>query len=630
MVNLSIFKCNENITQDSRILSWISGYKIPFLSLPVQSIFPQNNNFPALDVVKIDKLISELQAKGAIIKCLPCEGQYLSKIFTVPKPNGEDRFILNLKNLNKFIETDHFKLEDVRTAIRLMTPGCYMGTIDLKDAYFLLDIHPEHKKYLRFMWKSEIYEFQVLPFGLNTGPYLFTKLLRPVMQFLRSNGHMLSYYLDDMFIVGRSFKECLNSIHTTLETVTTLGFIVNYEKSSLMPKTSVQFLGFILDSENYQLSLPDKKKSKIKQEINLFLKLDTCRIRDFARLTGLLVSACPATEYGWVYTKSLERQKYIYLKQNHGNYDKKMPVSAVAKSDLTWWLKKIDEAKSKIKCNKFYREVYSDSSLTGWGSSCGSETAAELWNEEERKHHINYLELLAAFLSLKTFCSDINDCEVLLRIDNTTAVSYINRMGGIQFPHLNSIPRQIWQWCENRKIIIFASYIKSELNIIADRESRRSHSEIECELNDNYFEIILKNFGSPMIDLFASRANAKVKCYVSWKSDPDAFEIDAFTFSWAPYFFYAFPPFALISKMLQKIIFERSEGIVVVPKWHAQAWYPIFMKLVCSKCVTLGPDSRLFKTYSSNQQFQERLILVAAVLSGKRYHSEECHPLLPT
>lgn len=69
-------------------------------------------------------------------------------------------------------------------------------------------------------------------------------------------------------------------------------------------------------------------------------------------------------------------------------------------------------------------------------------------------------------------------------------------------------------------------------------------------------------------------------------------------------FFYAFPPFSLISKMLQEIITEQSKGIVVVPKWQAQPWYPIFNKLVCSECLYLGPSTDLFKSYSSKQMFQ--------------------------
>lgn len=74
--------------------------------------------------------------------------------------------------------------------------------------------------------------------------------------------------------------------------------------------------------------------------------------------------------------------------------------------------------------------------------------------------------------------------------------------------------------------------------------------------------------------------------------------------------------------MLQKKNREHSEGIVVVPKWHAQPWFPVFLKLVCSKYLYLGPSTELFKSYSSNNIFQDRLILVVTVLPGKRFHEE--------
>lgn len=146
----------------------------------------------------------------------------------MPKPNGGSRFILNLKQLNKFINTEHFKLEDIRTATRLMTPGCYMSTIDLRD-YFLLPIHPSHRKYLRFYWKDFFFEFTVFPFGLNTGPYVFTKLLKPVMQHLRSRGFVSVIYLDDIWCYGRSFSECHSNVQETIKSLTNLGFIINYE-----------------------------------------------------------------------------------------------------------------------------------------------------------------------------------------------------------------------------------------------------------------------------------------------------------------------------------------------------------------------------------------------------------------
>lgn len=163
----------------------------------------------------------------------------------------------------------------------------------------------------------------------------------------------------------------------------------------------------------------------------------------------------------------------------------------------------------------------------------------------ERK---SYKLFEAAFFALKCFAS----CEILLRIDNTTAISYINRMGSVQFPMLSNLAKHIWQWCEARELWIFASYIKSKDNTEADFESRSSNQDIEWELCQNSFNKIVESFGSPEIDLFASRLNKKCDNYVSWHRDPFAWNVDAFTIKWNNFFPYAFPPFSLIFKVLQK------------------------------------------------------------------------------
>ena len=53
------------------------------------------------------------------------------------------------------------------------------------------------------------------------------------------------------------------------------------------------------------------------------------------------------------------------------------------------------------------------------------------WNSIERKNHINFLKLKAALYGLKCFAKNLVSCQVLLRIDNTTAICYINKMGSI-------------------------------------------------------------------------------------------------------------------------------------------------------------------------------------------------------
>lgn len=494
-----------------------------------------------------------------------------------------------------------------------------MATIDIKDAYFFIRIHPDSKKYLRFLWDGNLYQFNVLPFGLCTAPYVFTKIMKPVVKLLRAGGFMSTIYLDDIHLIGRSFHECKDNVLITKKLISSLGFIINNEKSRLIPSTNCTFLGFNIDSANFQLSLPDEKRKRIKNELKQFLNKKQCKIREFAQLVGTLVSVCPAVEYGWLYTKEFERCKYLNLAKNLDDYESIMYIPEPCHDDFRWWIKVIDHSVHRITEDSYCIEIFSDSSTTGWGAACGEDTASGQWSNEERKNHINYLELLAAFIALKIFAANYFNCQILLRVDNLTAVSYINRMGGVQFPHLTKITKEIWQWCEARKILIYASFIRSEDNEIADKESRKVHPDIEWELNDSAFQLISHQFGPPDIDLFASRINKKCAKYVAWHRDPDAFAINAFTLQWSKFFFYSFPPFSVILKTLRKIISDKATGIIVVPKWETQPWYPLFRRLLVSDTIIFSPSDNVIISHSSQSNIQSNLTLMAGVLCGRRY-----------
>lgn len=147
------------------------------------------------------------------------------------------RFILNLRDLNSYISPPHFKLENWRTVIRLLLPSFKMASIDLEDAYLLLPIHYSCRKFLRFQWQGEIYEFTSLPFGLSIAPYIFTMIMRPVVRSLRERGFQSVVYLDDFLLFGASDEDCQENIHATLELLSSLGFLVNYAKSHLTPSS---------------------------------------------------------------------------------------------------------------------------------------------------------------------------------------------------------------------------------------------------------------------------------------------------------------------------------------------------------------------------------------------------------
>ncbi|KAG7298972.1 hypothetical protein JYU34_017443 [Plutella xylostella] len=554
---------------------------------------------------------------NVINSCSHCELQYISPIFTVPKPNGKHRFILNLKQLNKFIETYHFKMEDHRTALKLLEHNYYMATIDLQDAYFFISVNEADRKMLRFEWNSNLYEFNVLPFGLCTAPYVFTKIIKPVVHYLRSMGLMSVNYLDDFMCIGRTYTECLENIKITKQFLESLGFVINISKSQLIPSTYCKFLGFNFDTHNMTLNLPQDKKIRIRDKAKKFIKLKKCTIRQFAEFIGLLTSACPAVQYGWVYTKIFEREKFLAL-NNTDNYNKQMILPSHLTTDLNWWATHIMSSFCPFRKQNYVKEIFSDSSLTGWGIVCGGESARGNWNESELSLHINTLELKAAFIGLKIFAAKLTNCELLLRIDNSTAICYINRMGGVQHTHLNNIARDIWQWCEVRGLFVFASYVKSSDNV-ADYGSRLINVDTEWELADYAFTQIENCFGILEFDLFASVQNAKYPRYSSWKHDPDAELIDAFTFSWQSLNFYAFPPFSLVARVLQKILSDKANGVLVVPMWPSQAWYPLWSRLIVSKKLVFQPSEHLlFSPFRNYHPLHANLTLVAARLSGNR------------
>lgn len=618
----SFAKIWNEITSDKVILSWISGYKIPFNREVFQSQTPTDPKLSKSEFINMSVAIEELIAKGAVEICFPEEGQFISRTFLVPKPDGSYRFIINLKDLNQFIDPPHFKMEDGRTVTKLVSQDCYMASLDLKDAYYLIPIDELDRKYLRFTFNGILYQFTCLPFGLCTAPYVFTKVMKPVVYYLRKMGIPLVIYIDDLLIIGKSFGHCSNNVKNVELLLTRLGFLINYKKSQVTPSRNCKFLGVFYNSQRMTVELPEAKREKIISLTNKFKEHKEYVIQEFAETLGFLVSCCQAVKYGLVYTKSCEQLKFEALLKNNGNYKGRLKINAEVIKELSWWKNIGALSVNPIRYPAFDLEIFTDASKTGWGAACNGERAHGFWSKSEKLESINVLELTAVFFGLKCFAKNKKDCQILLRIDNTTAISYVNRMGGVQLKKLSNLAKEIWKWCEERNLWIFASYISSEDNTEADEESRKLQANTEFELKISAFNRIVKKFGKPDIDLFASRVNAKCKNYVSWKKDPQSIAVDAFTISWEGYYFYAFPPFSLIIRVLQKMQYDQSEGIVVVPYWPTQPWFPIFNSMLVSELLYLRADSSIIPV-DRQTHFWKGLTLVAGILSSKTAREEE-------
>ena len=140
--------------------------------------------------------------------------------------------------------------------------------------------------------------------------------------------------------------------------------------------------------------------------------------------------------------------------------------------------------------------VYTDPSNQGWGAVLnGQSHTGGVWSPEEVYHYINYLELLVAFLVIKAFGKTWQNTTVLLRLDNVTAVSYINQKGGTVSKALCQLAITIWTWCVEQNITLQAEHLPGQLNSQADQESRTVRDRCDWKLKQSVFHQIQAAMG---------------------------------------------------------------------------------------------------------------------------------------
>ena len=161
-------KCSSNVLN---IIT--NSYVLPFLSKPNLVRFPL-----ILSEYKVRQkdqalatCIQSLLSKNAIerVENVKSLGFY-SRLFLVPKPHQRWRPVIDLSRLNTFLHVEKFKMETPESIRTSLIPGERVSSIDLSEAYLHIPIHPNSRKYLRFCYKSQVFQFTSLPFGLAQPP----------------------------------------------------------------------------------------------------------------------------------------------------------------------------------------------------------------------------------------------------------------------------------------------------------------------------------------------------------------------------------------------------------------------------------------------------------------------------
>ena len=242
----------------------------------IQGIHPLSGLRP--DSIRGKALEGEVRSlleKGAIeLAPLPSPGYY-SRLFVVMKASGSWRPIIDLSLLNLKVQKTSFKMETLQSVLLSVRPGDWMVFLDLKDAYSQVPMHPASRK---FLMCGKVYQFKVLCSGLSTAPQVFTRVMAPVSAFLHHSGIRFRRYLDDWLIQASSREQVLLALDAVLQFCSSLGIVVNWEKSHLVSTQWMVYLVVLLHSLLQGFSCPETSREASLNWRRILVLLATFRV----------------------------------------------------------------------------------------------------------------------------------------------------------------------------------------------------------------------------------------------------------------------------------------------------------------------------------------------------------------
>ena len=348
------------------------GYRVKFKVVPALSAQPINPS-GYVDQARNEQVALEIQKlldKGAVEKVPnPGAGHY-SRLFLRPKATGGWRPILDLSMLNEHIVTPKFHQETVESIRRSLKKDHWTFSIDLKDAFFQVPVHPKSRKFLRFLFNEEVYQYRVLPFGMAPSPYVFTRVVVQVKELLQREGHQLFQFLDDWLGQCPDRDLAVQRASASVNLCKELGLVLNDEKSELVPQQEFDYVGMHCDLRDYMVSVTERNVMNILGKVSNFLTRDVWTAKEWQSLLGVLQSQCQYMAQGNLHLRPLQFHLKAQWRQLTGDPRDPVSLSTEVRETLAWWLVR-DHLKEGVPITPppHTVQVFTDASTQGWGGT---------------------------------------------------------------------------------------------------------------------------------------------------------------------------------------------------------------------------------------------------------------------
>lgn len=276
---------------------------IKFLCLCSPKHIVTTNRSSLLEADFVEEAISDLFDRHLIEK-YQVQPYVVNPLTVSVQSSCKKRLISDLRNVNSHIWEKSVRFEDIKVALSFLHKGYSMIKSDITSAYHFIEIYRPHREYLGFSWTNKdgiqlFYKFLVLPFGLSSACYIFTKVTRPLISKWRAEGKSVLMFLDDGFGCAKTEENTKDLVVQIKNDLLLSGFIPNAKKSVWEPAQVIEFLGTVLNSSSGVIYIPTRRLDKAFRtvsEILSSLKIHRrVTARKVASLIGQLISMSVVT-----------------------------------------------------------------------------------------------------------------------------------------------------------------------------------------------------------------------------------------------------------------------------------------------------------------------------------------------
>ena len=428
--------------------------------------------------------VKELIRRGALEKGSPL---LVAPFFAIPKRGSSElRPIHDLRVANERMIAQAFRLRTFEQAVRLAPSHPFMTKFDLRHGYQQVLVHPKDRPLLGARVDGVLYQAVSLPFGAALSPIVFQKITSQLCRLAGNRGLLLLAYLDDFLLLSDSLETAREEVKILKILLKKLGAVTHPAKWE-GPTTRLEFLGIVLDSGEKRLGISEERKDELCKLLELRQKQSRWTRLQRKQLAGKLLFLSKIFPFAKVFTKDILRVPR--------NSSTRLRPSAGARAEITFWLRILEDPSSPWPSPHATAILATDASREGGGGVLRKQGRVSRfsckWNQEEQRHHITYLELLALLKAL-THLQLKN--ETLLWHTDATAAAASLRKGSSSSPTMTKLAQSVWCLARRRGVVIFPQHIRGVFNTEADLLSRPSGAKSVKE-DPSWEEVIVKRLG---------------------------------------------------------------------------------------------------------------------------------------